>query len=343
MKVHAYLLCYNEEKIIKSVLNYYSQFCSQIFVMDNMSNDNSVAIANEFPNVTIIPWENDGYIDESLYVKMKSQTYKDYSREGGKFTTEVADWIISCDMDEILYHPNLLEVLKHYKEMGVTVPTITGLNVVGENEINPDVDIIQQYQFAQRSAGFDKRIVFDCNFDMAYSHGCHPTGPGFEYMKQSYKYKSSNQFPLALLHYKHIGNRFYEAGLKNSERLNPVNIKTDKDGNMTGPGWQYKAVAEGKAQKLSTQSAKRLFNDDGSINFNEFSPSTGEQGLKSTESHNMDSKAVDLLRDTAISLESSGDLYLKERINLMSLALKLRPGGQFIARKLKEYKAKGKL
>lgn len=195
MIIHAYLLCYNEEKIIKNTLDYYSKFCSKIFVLDNMSTDKSCEIASQYENVIIIKWQNNGFIDESLYVTLKTQTYKNYSRKGGEFTSEVADWIISCDMDEILYHPNLIWAIKEYDKLDVTVPCITGFNVLGDNELDPERDIIQQYSKAIRAKPFDKRILFRCDFDMTYSFGCHPKGNGFEHMKQTYLYKSSDEFP----------------------------------------------------------------------------------------------------------------------------------------------------
>ena len=70
--IHAYLLCYNEEKIIKNTLDYYSQFCTKIFVLDNMSTDQSCEIASQYKNVTVIKWQNNGFIDESLYVSLKN-------------------------------------------------------------------------------------------------------------------------------------------------------------------------------------------------------------------------------------------------------------------------------
>ena len=38
-KVHVYLLCYNEEDIIAKIIEYYSTFCSKIFILDNYSTD----------------------------------------------------------------------------------------------------------------------------------------------------------------------------------------------------------------------------------------------------------------------------------------------------------------
>lgn len=131
-------------------------------------------------------------------------------------------------MDEILYHPNLISAIEEYDKLGVTVPCVTGFNVLGDKELNPDLDIIKQYSKAIRAKPFDKRILFRCDFDMTYSFGCHPKGHGFEHMKQTYLYKSSDEFPLALLHYKHIGERFYEAGEKTAQESTQKNFGYQK-------------------------------------------------------------------------------------------------------------------
>ena len=105
-KVHVYLLCYNEEVIIESVLRYYSSFCTRIFILDNYSTDKSMDIAKQFENVTIIQWENNGFLDDKKHIELKTELYKLYSRKDGKYTQEIADWVIVCDMDELIYHPN---------------------------------------------------------------------------------------------------------------------------------------------------------------------------------------------------------------------------------------------
>ncbi|WP_175404477.1 glycosyltransferase family 2 protein [Endozoicomonas atrinae] len=60
MKIHAYLICFNEEKIIKSVLDYYSSICSKIFLFDNGSTDDSVKIACQYDNVRVINFDTGG-------------------------------------------------------------------------------------------------------------------------------------------------------------------------------------------------------------------------------------------------------------------------------------------
>ncbi len=332
MKVHVYLLCYNEAEIIESVIRYYEQFCSKIFILDNYSTDDSVKIAKKFPKVTVIQWQSGDKIDEALYVKMKSSTYKNYSREGGKYTTEVADWIISCDMDEIVYHPNIIEVLAEYKNEKVTVPKITGFNMYGENEVDPNQSIFKQYIYGSRAPQFDKRVLFDVDFDMSYTYGAHPHGTGFEYMRSTYGFASSNKHPIALLHYKHIGNRWYDKAVQNVARLkNKIIIK---DGRYCGLGSHYQAIVDGAIinKKIDT----RVVDDNGLVLFNNFPPTTGDVGAIPRQ-ETMSPDEIDFLKNLAVSCEND---KLKDSHNLMKIAYKGRPNDPFIKKKLNDYEDK---
>ncbi|CCK76140.1 hypothetical protein OLEAN_C19640 [Oleispira antarctica RB-8] len=325
MNIHVYLLCYNEESIIKNILDYYSSFCSKIFLMDNISTDRSVEIASEFPKVKIISWASGDAIDESLYVKMKSQTYKDYSREGGRYTEEVADWVISCDMDEVLYHPDIIQVLKSYKKEGVTVPQITGFNMTGENDIDQRLPILDQYMNGVREVVFDKRIVFDADFDMSYSKGCHSYGAGFECMRETYNYKSSNNFPIALLHYKHIGSRLFDVAVKNSERV-------DAD---TGAS-HYKYYKEkGPTHLPLLKKMKPIFDANMHVNFSDFAATTGEKSSRRLSLNGEITQGdVDVFRDSALKLEDFDMLLARE---LMLIAKRYRPTGAVILQKIKQF------
>ncbi|WP_444936607.1 glycosyltransferase family 2 protein [Microbulbifer sp. JMSA004] len=339
IKIHVYLLCYNEEDIISNVLEYYSNICTRIFLLDNLSTDRSVELAKKFPKVTVISWQSStGKIDEAKYIQLKTQLYKNYSRAGGRFTDEVADWVISCDMDEILYHPKLHDVLSEYKNMGVTVPEITGFDIVDEKPIDKDQSLLGQYKNGIRSPNFDKRIIFDCNFDMAYSYGCHPKGFGFEYMKRTLDYKSSNKYPIALLHYKHIGLRNYESALKNSERLDEQRLKKNENGLYQGLGSHYmNTVQSGSGYSPFIARAKLLFDDDGNIEFSDFPPSSGDLGIESLNiSSFLEQSEVEVMGDTASAFLKINPLISFVLYKVLSRA---RPANEFYRKKLVDLKS----
>lgn len=353
--VHVYLLCYNEESIIAKIIQYYSTFCSKIFILDNYSTDKSVEIAKSFSNVTIIPWKSaDGYFDDRMHVKMKTETYKLYSRKDGKYTTEVADWIIACDMDEVLYHPHILDVLFCYQTKGISVPKVTGFNIVDENPIDSNKMLIEQYRYGVRAPMFDKRVVFSTNFDMQYSGGAHPLSTGFEHMKIIYGYKTSNEYPLALLHYKYIGMRFMDKAYEYIPRIDKKknNIKIDQNGNYRGGASHYfNFVKKQHKQPPFLDKRLKLFTEDGRIKFEDFAPTTGEAGFEdynkqqsdfSVENLNVfsdanNASAADYLRELSLFLERK-ERY-REAFNVISEALSIRPNGhsiQHIFKRLEE-------
>lgn len=239
----------------------------------------------------------------------------------------------------MLYHPNLVDVLDMYKKEGVTVPQVTGFNMVGNDELRSGISIEQQYQKAVRAPVFDKRMIFSPEFDMSYSKGCHPYGAGFDLMKETFGYSTSNQYPLALLHYKYIGSILFESAVKNFERFDQDGISTTKDGRYMGPGAHYKTYVEkGENYNPLIRKAKPLFDESGGVLFNEFAPTSGEKGVhKANIPNKLYADDVDLIRDSAVSIESRD---LRKAYELMKLALRFRPNGPMIIKKVGEYEAK---
>jgi glycosyltransferase involved in cell wall biosynthesis len=335
MKVHAYFVCFNEEKIIASILEYYLSFCSKIFIFDNGSTDNSIEIALSYENVMVIPFDTGGKKDNSRHVQIKTQAYKDYSKDGGRLCTESADWIICCDMDEVIYSSNIIETLENYDKEGITVPQVTGFDMVSDDDMNSDIPILTQYTKGVRNSVFDKRAVFKPNFDMSYTLGCHSYGPGFELMKKTYGYCSSNKYPIALLHFKHIGGLLYESAIKNLERFDSDAIKVDESGNYSGPGSQY-AFYKDKGAEFSPLLKKStpLFDESSNVMFDNFAPCSGESGTVQAQSDRLGNLDVDLIRDAALNLELRNQPMA---LKLMKLALRFRPTGPAIKKKISEW------
>ena len=132
MKIHAHILSWNEEKILPYTLDYYSQICEKIFIYDNMSDDGSDEIYKKYEKVEVIKWDSKNEINELNYINIKTQSYKERSRN------QNVDWVIVCDCDEFLYHPNLMDKLSEYKSKGITVPKVSGHDMV--SEVFPEYD-----------------------------------------------------------------------------------------------------------------------------------------------------------------------------------------------------------
>ena len=226
MIIHAHILAFNEEKILPFVLDYYSSICEKIFVYDNMSTDSSDEIYKKYEKVTVVKWSSDDSFNDHFNKEIKSNGYKQYSRD--------ADWVIVCDCDEILYHPNLINMLKYYKKIGVDIPEIDGRDMVSETFPEYDgrliTDIVQ--------IGSDtyepmcKIIVFNPKKDVAFGFGAHAS--------HCSNCNRSQEKELKLLHYKFLGknyvNKMYSERLA---RLSEFNIKNGLGVHYNNPPMEY--------------------------------------------------------------------------------------------------------
>ena len=196
MKIHSHILAWNEEKILPYTLDYYSTFCEKIFIYDNMSDDNSDEIYKRYPKVEVIKWDSNNEINEINYIKLKTQSYKDRSRN------QNVDWVIVCDCDEFLYHPNLIELLEEYKNKGITVPKVCGHDMV--SEIFPEYDgklLVDKVKVgSERYQPMCKNIIFNPDLDVNYGIGAH----SFNCPNAVF----SDEEDLKLLHYKFLGKDY---------------------------------------------------------------------------------------------------------------------------------------
>jgi hypothetical protein len=189
-------LAWNEEKILPYTLDYYSTFCEKIFIYDNMSDDNSDEIYKRYPKVEVIKWDSNNEINEINYIKLKTESYKERSRN------QNVDWVIVCDCDEFLYHPNLIDVLVDYKSKGITVPKVCGHDMV--SEIFPEYDgklLVDKVKVgSERYQPMCKNIIFNPDLDVNYGIGAHSFNCDNAVFSETEELK--------LLHYKFLGKDY---------------------------------------------------------------------------------------------------------------------------------------
>jgi hypothetical protein len=214
MIIHAHILSWNEEKILPFTLDYYSSFCEKIFVHDNMSTDSSDEIYKKYHKVEVIKWESNEQINEMNYVNIKNNEYKKHSRKEG------VDWVIVCDCDEFLYHPNLMEKLESYKKMGVTVPKVSGHDMVSDEFPTYDGDLlINKIKVgSERYEPMCKKIIFNPFIDVQFGVGAH------SFNSPNAKFSETEE--LKLLHYKFLGKNYVKKlYVDRAKRLSEFNKK----------------------------------------------------------------------------------------------------------------------
>jgi hypothetical protein len=191
VKIHLYTICWNEEKMMPHFLKHYSEFCDEIFIYDNFSNDDTAAICQSFPKVNLLQYDSGNEIRDDIYLIIKNSIWKK--------SRGVADFVIICDVDEFLYHQDLKGYFENLKETGITIMKAYGYDMISEKYPSPEDNLFSSIKEGVRSINFDKVILFDPNKidEINYSpgaHGCFPVG--------LLKYPEE---PAKLLHYKYLG------------------------------------------------------------------------------------------------------------------------------------------
>lgn len=196
MIVHAHILAYNEEKLLPFTLDYYSNFCEKIFIYDNMSTDSSDEIYKNYSKVEVLKWNSNNEINEMNYINIKSNEYKKRSRG------QNVDWVITCDCDEFIYHPDLINKLNEYKSKGVTVIRTSGHEMV--SEFFPKYDgklLTDKIKIgSEKLKHLSKSIIFNPEINISFDVGAH--------LFSSDKTILSDTDEIKILHYKFLGKEY---------------------------------------------------------------------------------------------------------------------------------------
>jgi len=242
MKIEAYILCYNEKKMVRHTLAHYSDFCDRIRIFDNESTDGTPDIIKKhFPKVEIESYYSANEINDAVYTEIKNNCWKDSD----------ADWVIVCDMDELLYASGgIRKILEELHHLQVPISKVEGYNMIADhfptNYNKPITDQVRggmrAYSFELLEQGlqepsFDKSIIFcpqrvrEINYTIG-AHQCFPiksitliTEPVYE--------------PLKLLHMKYLGREYVKKRWKMyAKRLSQYN-KNNRFGAEYTAGDEY--------------------------------------------------------------------------------------------------------
>jgi len=215
MKIEAFILCFNEAKMIEHTLNHYASFCDKITIIDNQSTDDSIKIAHtKFPDkIEIVELDTDGEYREDVQIYVRNNCWKD----------STADYVIMCDMDEFLYAENLTEQLELSYKNDVAIPVISGYNMI--NDTFPEdrsKPLASQVKTGFRDRSFDKSIIFSPKHVLEMNYG-----PGSHYCNAKLKTpKIDALIEFKLLHYKFLGkDHIYKKHKLYSDRMSEVNKK----------------------------------------------------------------------------------------------------------------------
>lgn len=170
MKVEAFAICWNEEKFLPYYLRWYTSFCDKVTIFDNHSTDRSHEIIRSFPRTEIKTYGKKGELDDDVYLDIKNHCWK--HSEG--------DFVIVGDIDEINYHPAILDYLEKQKQYSIIQPP--AFEMVGEKYPTEDKQVFEIIDYGvprTENKDVNKLSIFDPQrvSEINYHKGCHRADP----------------------------------------------------------------------------------------------------------------------------------------------------------------------
>lgn len=160
MKIETFAIAWNEERAIDQYIEWYN-FADKITILDNHSTDKTVEIALA-KGCTVIPYGTNEQ-NNKIMLETKENCWKG----------STADWVIVGDIDEFIYHPNLLNLLANTE---ATIIRCKGYQMVSEQ-----IDLYKNVKEGTHWDLYDKCICFkptkitEMNWESG-CHRCHPRG-----------------------------------------------------------------------------------------------------------------------------------------------------------------------
>lgn len=109
MKIYLYTLCWNEMDILPFVIDYWKHLgITKAIVYDNGSTDGSVEFLSKYDWIEVRHFETKG-MNDNKQKDIKNNCWKETKGKD-------IDFVIVCDMDEIIFSDNLNEILETMKK-----------------------------------------------------------------------------------------------------------------------------------------------------------------------------------------------------------------------------------
>lgn len=193
LQVHLYCLCWNDARMLPFFFRHYDAFVDKYFIYDNGSTDNSLSLLRQHERVEIFHFDvtGDSFVDEER--RLGDTVWKGSD----------ADWVIVTDIDEHIYHPELLAYLRRSKKKGVTAIQSIGYEMVSDAFPAGPSPLIDLVTSGARSAGHDRLCIFNPQSiaDTNFSPGRHRAAPQGRVIWPEYP-------EVLLLHFKQLGPEY---------------------------------------------------------------------------------------------------------------------------------------
>src|SRR3990172_8660514 len=164
-KVWVFSVCWNEALLMPYFLRHYSTLASQIIIWDEQSTDGTREIIQSCPKAQLRDWPCKG-LDDDRFLEAVNNWYK--------MARGSADWVMWPDIDEILYHPNPLQVLASANGDMVHA---TGYAMISKgNPPSGEGQIYDELRTGCRQNNYDKWIIWRPGVEIQHTAGRHTYG-----------------------------------------------------------------------------------------------------------------------------------------------------------------------
>tara|TARA_R110000744_G_scaffold342230_1_gene447385 strand:+ start:3456 stop:4175 length:720 start_codon:yes stop_codon:yes gene_type:complete len=168
MNIKVYAICWNEEVVAPYFIKHYRQFTNDIVVYDNMSTDTTCEILKD---CEIRKYDTNEKIRDDIYLDIKNQAWKETIDSN-------VDWVVICDLDELIYSANLLAILQEAKANEYTMIKPQGYSMIGDSIPTSNM-IYDEINMGVEDDNYSKLCMFNPNKITAvnYLPGCHNANP----------------------------------------------------------------------------------------------------------------------------------------------------------------------
>jgi len=189
-RIELYCLCWNDARMLPFFFRHYDDLVDQYFVFDNGSTDGSLSLLGNHGRVEVTHFDvsGDSFVEEERRLGDTMWRNSD------------ADWVIITDLDEHIFHPNLLDYLQRCTDEGVTAIQSIGFEMISDTFPSEAQRLVDLVTIGTRSPGCDRLCIFNpravtgTNFTVG-RHEAEPVGRVV-----------GPPFPeVLLLHYKQLG------------------------------------------------------------------------------------------------------------------------------------------
>jgi glycosyltransferase involved in cell wall biosynthesis len=193
MRIDLYTTCWNDASMLPFFFRHYDPLVQRYLVFDDGSTDGSLELLAANAKVEIRPFVRS-------HAKSFVLSEQSLSNSCWKDSRGQADWVMVLDLDEHLFHPNLLDYLERARHETITAVPALGFQMITERFPLPDEWLARAHTCGTPWVQMCKISLFDPNRieEINFSPGRHRAAPTGEV-------RIPRRDELLNLHYKYLG------------------------------------------------------------------------------------------------------------------------------------------